>query len=187
VGRALRLFVGTFPPPEAAEAIHQAAGRALAGAPVRLVPAAEIHLTLRFLGATDEARVPGLCEALESATAGLRAPEILVRRTGGFPTAARSRVLWAGVDERAGTEGRLEALARAAWTGEEPDERWAPHLTVARPRGRDPVDPGESFRGLELDVGWTSSEVRLVESRPGAAGPERFVTLAGFRLLQESV
>ena len=51
------------------EAVHRAVRRSLEpllGRSLRLLPAEELHLTLHFLGATDEDRVPGLEAALLS-------------------------------------------------------------------------------------------------------------------------
>ncbi len=79
-------------------------------ADVAWVAPANLHLTLKFLGQVDEARVPAVAAALATAAAGHRGFDVLVRGLGAFPSPARPRVLWAGLAEDA---GRLRALAES--------------------------------------------------------------------------
>lgn len=171
-----RLFVGVFPPPEIAERVHAASRKALSGKDFRLVPADEIHLTLRFLGATRETEIPGLLDFLRKSVAGFPPPEVRIRGSGAFPDALSARVLWAGVEDPAGRLARL-----AAFVGE--SKPYTPHLTVARCRG---ARAPEAFLDLALDLAWTPGEILLVESRPGATGSDRFPRIEGFRLSSES-
>jgi RNA 2',3'-cyclic 3'-phosphodiesterase len=189
-----RLFVGLFVPVEAARAIHGAVRGLLLGAGFRFVPPEEIHVTLRFLGGIEESRVQGIRVGLERTLEGLAAPRLRIRHTGSFPKTGAARVLWAGVEEDPGTEGRLAALADAAETaaveaGLPPSYETAfhAHATVARPSRRGASLPPEDFRRLRLDIRWLPSEVLLVESRPGEVGQARFPTIASFPLLLDYV
>jgi 2'-5' RNA ligase len=148
----------------------------LRSAGFRIVPADEIHLTLRFLGPTPEEEIPRLVEFLRRTIAPFRRPGIRVAGTGAFPDERSARVLWAGIDDPG---HRLPHLAAAV--GE--SKPYTPHLTVARCRG---VRAPESFLDLELDLPWTPDEVVLVESRPGSAGPDRFPRIESFRLSSDS-
>ena len=171
-----RLFVGIFPPPDVARTLHEAARKVLSEKDFRVVPADEIHLTLRFLGATPEGSIPGIRADLEAGLRGCRRPSMRVRGTGAFPDPDGARVLWAGFDAGADL---LAGLARAV--GE--TKPYHPHLTLARCRNaRAPA----AFRRLELDLSWTPPEVLLVESRPGASGPDRFPRIEAFPLSAES-
>ena len=188
-----RLFVGLFLPAAAAKELHGTVRGLLAGAGFRFVPPEEIHLTLRFLGETPAAKVDGLREHLERALTELPAPRLRLGRTGSFPETGSARVLWAGVDEDPGTEGRLEALARAAdaaaiGSGCAPadEDPFRPHITVARPARYGRGLPPEDFRRLRLAVRWLPAEARLVESRPGESGESRFPAIATFPLLPDS-
>ena len=193
-----RLFVGLPLPRAAAEDLRRAVQKALApllARGLRLAPAGEIHLTLHFLGATDEDRIADLTAALGRRLAGARAPRLRIDRTGGFPEADRARVLWAGVREEAGAEGRLRTLEQAARgavrdTGlpavEEGEADGHPHLTVARPRGRERLSLPAAFRELSLDLPWTPAAVVLFESRPGEQGEARYPALATFVLSPDS-
>lgn len=96
-----------------------------------------LHVTLKFLGQVDEARVPAVAGALAAAALGHRVFDVVVRGLGAFPTPVRPRVLWAGLE---GDAGRLRALAEsvdAACAGLEfpPETRaFAPHVTLGRAR-----------------------------------------------------
>jgi 2'-5' RNA ligase len=181
-----RLFVGLFLPAEAARELHTTVRGLLRGAGFRFVPPEEIHLTLRFLGETPEAEIEGLRTGFERSLADLAAPRLRLAHTGSFPGAGSARVLWVGVDEDPGTEGRLAALASAVGASDG-DDPFRPHLTVARPSRYGRGLPPEDFRGLRLAIRWLPVEARLVESRPGEEGASRFPVIASFPLRQDSV
>jgi len=172
-----RLFVGVFPPAGIAEQVHEASRKVLRDKDFRLVPADEIHLTLRFLGATPEGEIPAIREHLREAVSGFPRPEVRVRGSGAFPDSHSARVLWAGVEDPGASLARL-----AARVGE--SKPYTPHLTVARCRG---ARAPEAFLALALDLPWRLDELFLVESRPGTSGPDRFPRLEVFRLSTESL
>jgi RNA 2',3'-cyclic 3'-phosphodiesterase len=57
-----------------------------------------LHVTLKFLGPVDEARLAEMGEALRVALGSLSRFDLAVRSFGAFPTASRANVLYAGVD-----------------------------------------------------------------------------------------
>jgi RNA 2',3'-cyclic 3'-phosphodiesterase len=96
-----------------------------------------VHLTLKFLGDVEAARRDAVAGALARAAAGCSCFHLTVRGLGAFPTAARPRVLWAGVDEGAAQAATLarrvdEALVALGFS---PEPRvFAAHLTLGRVR-----------------------------------------------------
>ena len=66
------------------------------------------HVTLKFLGGIDDARVPSVSDALRAAVGRHARFEIELGGLGAFPSPTRARVLWAGV---VSGEGSLAALA----------------------------------------------------------------------------
>jgi 2'-5' RNA ligase len=95
------------------------------------------HLTLKFLGRVDATRLDAVAGALARASAGCRPFALQVRGLGAFPTPARPRVLWAGVDEgavpAAGLAGRIDAAL--VELGFEPESRpFSAHVTLGRVR-----------------------------------------------------
>lgn len=94
-----------------------------------------MHLTLKFLGNVDEARMPAIADALAAIARQHRPFSLRVAGTGAFPTLARPRVVWAGVaaggDElRALAESIETALAALGFPRE--TRPFRPHLTLGR-------------------------------------------------------
>jgi RNA 2',3'-cyclic 3'-phosphodiesterase len=133
-GPKLRLFVGVELPAEVREAI-EARAEALHGfVAFRWTPAANLHLTLAFLGWVEPGRVEEITERLAGAAADLVPFEVRVGGAGRFPERGKARVLWVGLDD---AEGRLTVLAdRLRRTLDvAPEGRpFRPHVTVGRAR-----------------------------------------------------
>jgi len=138
----MRLFVAVTLG-EAVEAEASAGIQRLKGlAPrARWVPAANLHLTLHFLGEVEAERVPALQEALVR-VGPAHAPLVLTIEGGGaFGSPSHPRVLWAGVGGETKALGALqadvvEALKPLGFEAEHRD--YTAHLTLARakvPRG----------------------------------------------------
>lgn len=111
---------------------------------VAWVAEANLHVTLKFLGEVDDARVEAVREALGRASAGAAPFSLEVSGIGAFPTAMRPRVLWAGLGAGAAAlaaiAGRVDAaLAQAGFPPE--DRPFAGHVTLGRIREprRDPA------------------------------------------------
>jgi 2'-5' RNA ligase len=75
---------------------------------IRWVKAANLHLTLRFLGNIPEESVPSLAESIRGNVEGLKPFDMSLSGLGGFPNLRRPRVIWVGTGS--GTE-KLKALA----------------------------------------------------------------------------
>jgi len=174
-----RLFIGLLVPAAVGAPLAALAGEALATgsqphAGLRVYPPRDLHLTLCFLG--EHAGGAPLERALVDETRGLAAPELTLNGVGGFPDLAAPRVLWAGVREAPGTEGRLAALRNRAltaalgvgWRRPPADiaRPFRPHVTLARVgEGQTPDLSG--FTGLKPRGAWIAAEVALFESDPG--------------------
>ena len=111
---------------------------------VSWVATGNLHLTVKFLGAVAEDRIERVADALTSVLAGVGAFDAQVEGLGAFPSAARPRVVWAGVTAGAGTMGDLagrvdEALAALGFAREA--RPFSPHVTLGRVRqpGRIPA------------------------------------------------
>jgi RNA 2',3'-cyclic 3'-phosphodiesterase len=140
------------------------------------------HLTLLFLGAVPDVRVPPLLAAAAPAVA--RTPPMRLRLAGGgrFGSLRRPQVAWAGLDgdvePLSELAARLAAAARVLRLPVE-DRPFRAHLTLGRWRPRQPADGTVTdrlagYRGPD----WPVTEVRLLES---FLGPEpRYETVAGW-------
>jgi 2'-5' RNA ligase len=129
----VRLFVGIALPLEVREAIGELLDELIPLAALRWSRASDLHLTTKFIGAVEPARVAEFEHALSGME--VRAPiPIAVRGVGWFPRAADPRVFWAGIaapdglaDLAADTDAALGALGVARETRE-----FSPHVTLAR-------------------------------------------------------
>lgn len=127
------------------------------------------HLTLRFLGDTDPARVASLVPALDALAAG---PPLRLSYAGlgTFPAGGRPSVLWVGF---AGQLDRLAQLAAAADRAVDSsgagrrDRPFRPHLTVARfGRSAGGWPPAGTLASLS-SAEFTVDAVRLIRSHAG--------------------
>jgi len=106
---------------------------------IRWVSPEGIHLTLKFLGATDSRIVPRILDAIVENFGDSSPPLLTMSALGTFPAGRNPRVIWAGVS--GGTES-LEDLHRRAeqavhHLGWSKDGRpFRPHLTLGRVRDR---------------------------------------------------
>ena len=98
-GERLRLFVAIAPPAAMRSALGAAIDelRQVAHGPMRWVPLASIHLTLKFLGDVDPSRVDELAESLGDACAGVAPFELWPVGGGTFPVGKRFSAVWARV------------------------------------------------------------------------------------------
>lgn len=133
-----RLFVAVPVPPDALEACRgliDGVRRGPAGRGARWVRTENLHLTLRFLGATSPDRVPAIADAVRAAARGTAAFSVRLARAGAFPSAGRPRALWIGIEQGAEQLAAITAALEAPLDvlGWPPEGRpFRPHLTVAR-------------------------------------------------------
>lgn len=105
------------------------------GPDIRWVRAANLHLTLRFLGDIPESSVGGLANDMTDKLATLRPFAVTLHGLGGFPNLHKPRVIWVGTNQ--GTD-QLVQLATAVekscrdcgFGGA--DKPFSSHLTIGR-------------------------------------------------------
>lgn len=139
----LRTFVAIELPPPVRATLQELLARMRKEFPkerLRWPPPENVHLTLKFLGATPESEIPNILKALEQSLSNLPRFSLLPKGIGAFPPRGAPRVVWIGF------EGEIERLLETAETVEKtlnplgfPRENrpFSPHLTIARaPRNR---------------------------------------------------
>jgi len=156
---SLRLFFALWPD----DATRSALQRLQTGLHGRIVPYANLHLTLHFLGKQPATLLP----ALKTALTRLPATSLTLRfdRIGYF---SRSRVVWSGMHR---VPEQLLLLHRELQQELETYEvrgddkaRFTPHVTLAR-EARELVDPAfEPFT-------WQADQIALVRSDTRPEGP----------------
>jgi len=148
-----------------------------------------MHLTLRFLGDVDAARVPELARALRECLVGFGALDLVCEGLGRFPDRRLPRVVWARVRDDAGRLTRLHETIDLAVDDFAPTSagaRFVGHVTLARPKRLDPsgaarLDRFVEAAGAERFGAWRAGEVELLRSELTPTGG-RYTTLARFAL-----
>ena len=134
------------------------------------------HMTLAFLGSIDSASVPGVVERLATVAEAHQTMRSTMGGLGAFPTPARARVAWYGIEDVDGRLGRLAADVDMA-LGLDVSRPLRPHLTLARAR-REPVDLRSWLESASAPVGVLAADrIELMRSHIGG-GPARYETLA---------
>ena len=183
-----RLFVAITVPEGVKAKMEEAQAelrRVLPGPNVRWARREQFHLTLRFLGDVDAARVEALGEALSAACRGFGALHLRAEHVGFFPDSRYPRVVWAGVQDEAQQLPRLQqavADATATFTAEAKEERFTGHLTLARIKGVKRAEAealGKAAAGMAGRAfgQWTAYQVELMRSELSPHGA-RHTTIA---------
>ncbi|GAB4484782.1 MAG: RNA 2',3'-cyclic phosphodiesterase [Thermodesulfovibrionales bacterium] len=185
----MRCFIAVPMPEPVISAIRPLLGKlARSGADVTWVPPENIHLTLKFLGETDEASLSRLKAALEKKVASCRPFCITIAGVGYFPSEKRPRVVWIGCGNGAADGLHRAVEAAAAEAGFAPEERpFSAHLTIGRVRS--PKRLQEAARVLDGYSGTVFgtaviSEVHIMKSDLKPAGAV-YQSLSGIPLAKE--
>jgi len=128
----MRVFVGYPVPAEVREELVRWSETALGGVPgARIVPLANLHVTVAFLGWIEAAAVAAVERAVHEASAGESRPRFATERfraTRSVGMIALRDLDGVGTALALAIQERLEALRLYA-----PEKRaWLPHVTVAR-------------------------------------------------------
>ena len=114
------------------------------GARISWTRPANIHLTLKFLGDTDTARIDEIAARLQLAVASSPKFKITVTGTGAFPNFKRPRVIWIGAE----SEGdQLQTLAAQIddciknFGFEKEKRHYSAHLTLGRVKDVSAIEP----------------------------------------------
>jgi 2'-5' RNA ligase len=143
--KPLRLFVAIEIPERVRRAVESSAAPWRERFPrARWVPLDNQHVTVKFLGTTWPRLVEWVHESVGVAAAGSAPFESRATGLGAFPSPGRARVLWAGLDDAAGSMAVFaSALDEALRREFQPEKRaFTPHLTIAR------FDPPVQLEGL---------------------------------------
>ena len=169
-----RLFIAVAIPEEIKAKIEEAQAelrRILPDCHVRWTRREQFHLTLRFLGDVEAARVEALGEAIRAACRGFAPMHLLAEGVGCFPDRGYPRVLWTGVRDEAEQLPRLQAaveLASRDYTTEQKEERFTGHVTLARIKGIKRAEAealGRAAAGMKerLFGQWTAYKIELMQ------------------------
>jgi RNA 2',3'-cyclic 3'-phosphodiesterase len=152
------------------------------------------HITVKFIGALDDASLPEAKEELGRIAAGFEPFELRLDGVRAVPSARRASMLWAelGGDVEASTElaGHIDATLAERFDVEAAGKPHRPHVTLVRAR-RPRRAPQEALQagsamleaGKEEERAVSVPSVTLYASTLSQHGPT-YEVLAGFRLGQ---
>lgn len=158
--------------------------------PVRWVVPENIHLTVKFLGQVEAARIPDSSAALSNSAKSVSPFTLTVRGLGCFPNFKRPDVIWAGLGGQLTEAAELvrrveEAFAAIGFTRE--TRPFSPHLTLGRVRREArPAERAAVGSYLERiptqDYGTiTADSIHLIKSDLRSSGPV-YTTISSIRL-----
>jgi 2'-5' RNA ligase len=188
--RVLRSFIAIELPETVKSAFVELQGELKkTGADIRWVKPENIHLTLKFLGNTEESTdsivdvIKGTCSRFEPVT-------LEIRGVGVFPNVKSPRVIWAGMNcNTALAEIRISIEEGLFSLGFERDSRkFSPHLTLGRFRssqGRRPLmDKIELLK--DKSYGMIHAETVVLMKSDLAPGGAQYTRLAEISLGKRS-
>jgi 2'-5' RNA ligase len=145
-----------------------------AGYRVAWVPAANLHLTLRFIGSIGEELVEGVTGACRRVAARHPVHEARAAGVGAFPSVDKPGVLWAGVDASAPLSAlQRDVEAAMVELGFDKEERaYHPHVTVGRIKESRGGSAAELWKSNAVMGSSPLSEIVVYESRTRSAGAE---------------
>jgi RNA 2',3'-cyclic 3'-phosphodiesterase len=146
------------------------------GTDVAWVRPEKIHLTLKFLGNTDDSLIPKIKECLSKKLSHYNAFYIKIVGVGCFPSSKRPRVLWIGMENSDFLKGIQKDIdAEVAGFGFALEDRpFSPHLTIGRVRSQkgiaDMLMRFEAFRTADFgSIGVKSIHIMKSELKPAGA------------------
>ena len=156
---------------------------------VRWVPAENLHITLKFLGAVPDESTKEIKEALSQISARYRPFDVKLRGMGLFPDRRRPKVVWIDMlnsEELIRLQEQVELFTESLGFKRE-NRQFSPHLTIGRVRtpGRSGslVDAVEEFK--DTDFGNIRVDtIYLMKSDLKPTGAQ-YSVIAGFPLKKE--
>ncbi|HUW07610.1 MAG TPA: RNA 2',3'-cyclic phosphodiesterase [Williamwhitmania sp.] len=148
----------------------------LSGKPIKWVSPHNYHITLRFLGSTTPEQVSKIYNAINAIVSSHKAFMLTLSGIGNFGRPDAPAVLWAGVEKNDNLEvlaAVIETLVREVGFPEEL-KPFAPHLTLARPKGNGYADIVKELENefSKISLGkFTISSIFLYKSVHGQGGP----------------
>lgn len=182
----MRLFLGLPVPEPVASELEERTRLAAArwtGSP-RLSRASDLHLTLRFLGETEPARLPEVMAACREALARVRCG-LLTVQLAGLGIFRGAGAIFAEVQAPAKLLQLQDALSEAlAWRGVPRELRdFHPHVTLARRKHGLPQPELDRWNGIWVPVSATFQELVLYRSVAATAEQQgRYERLEVLRL-----
>ena len=147
------------------------------GGKITWVKPENIHLTLKFLGNTEENKIEIIAEKLEQAVLSFNRFEIKFKAIGAFPNFRRAKVFWVGCVENKDTLTELankidQLMSEVEFEREK--RQFSAHLTIGRVRDHRGIEPVITMLQQEkyfAGENFVVKEVSLIKSELTRQGP----------------
>ncbi len=176
-----RLFIAIDPEPAMLDTIFRLTSsmkREYPVAGVRYTAPQNLHLTLLFLGDTEEDIIPKINRDLERICHNFKEFDLELSDLGAFPSQRNPRIIWLGVKNPGPVSALAKAIIYNAGLVAEPEKvRFTPHLTLGRIAEASRGTSSETFSKLFAKLGHVKAgstrirEVLLYESVLKPGGP----------------
>ena len=130
--------------------------------------AANMHLTLKFLGDVEQNLIPDIGKTLNEISQTVKSFTFRINGLGAFPNLKRARVLWIGI-ENPGSE--LEDIAKKIEDSliqfgfSKENRKFKPHLTLGRVKSQLSADFINKFNKISFEGGVVLvREIKLIKS-----------------------
>ncbi len=147
-----RLFIAIDPEPALLDTIFRLTSTIKREYPVegvRYTSPQNLHLTLLFLGDTDEGLIPKLKDTLEKICQNFKEFDLEFANLGAFPSRNNPRIIWLGVNNPAPVTALAKAIIQDNGLVVEPEKgQFTPHLTLGRVNENARGASGEIFSKL---------------------------------------
>ncbi len=145
--------------------------------PIKWVENKNLHLTLKFIGWTDDDKVGKLTGIVEKTVKGYGSFNVTLAGMGVFPTVKSPRVIWIGMLEGAEKVKALgerieDAVSKEGFREEE--REYTPHLTIGRIKEKIDVEPLCGFMEKNKDSsfgGFSVDHISVMKSTLRRTGP----------------
>ena len=173
----IRTFIAIEIPGKIQEKIGELHNRLKgSGSTISWTKPANIHLTLKFLGDTDNEIIDEIAAELQQAVQTITDFKINVKGTGAFPNFKRPRVIWIGAKSDGDQLQRLAEQVETCMENfgfEKENRRFSAHLTLGRVKDIKGIEPVmEKLKSYEeFEVGsFAVKEFYLIKSELNPAG-----------------
>lgn len=176
-----RLFIAIDPEPALLDTIFRLTSTMKREFPVegvRYTSPQNLHLTLLFLGDTEEGLIPKLKDSLAKICQNIKEFDLEFADLGAFPSRNNPRIIWLGVSNPASVTALAKAIIQNNGLVAEPDKgQFTPHLTLGRVDERARGGASETFSRMFAKLGNVKAgttrirEVLLYQSVLKPGGP----------------
>jgi 2'-5' RNA ligase len=144
------------------------------GADIKLVEPENIHITLKFLGDTDEQQIDAIEQVMKESVATTPRFSIMLKGTGVFPNQQYIKVAWIGIIDGENL-GRIKKSLEDKLTSlgfKKENREFSPHLTIGRVRTANNKDQLLKIIGRYSETEFTTQEVEAIMLKKSELTPK---------------